>query len=152
MAGRCKAGPGIWLAAVLAIGTASPCLAMDYQPFDWVPAPAGTNVAMLYYEYATHHEFNNTITGTVNNDTSLDSHIGIARYLHYSEALGHRDVLDFILPFGTLTNGKIAGRSPGRSVRGRRSDRLAGNLVHQSARAETLPVGRYLPDPANWHL
>jgi hypothetical protein len=86
---------------------------MDYQPFDWIPAPPGKNVAMGYYEFGSHNEFNNTITGTVKKGTNLDSHIGIARYLHYSEIFEHPYVLDFILPFGALTGAKIAGKHLG---------------------------------------
>jgi hypothetical protein len=43
--------------------------------------------------------FNSTTAGTRPN-SSLDSQIGVARYLHYDEAFGHIYLLDFILPFG----------------------------------------------------
>ena len=81
MTGRCTVNLWIWLAAVLTAGIAPPCLAVDYQPFDWVPLPPGTNVAMGFYEYGA-HTFNGTIDGTANNNATLDSHIGIARYLY----------------------------------------------------------------------
>jgi len=64
---------------------------------------------MGYYDYGA-HSFSGTIVGTANNNASLDSHIGIARYLHYGEISEHPYVLDFILPFGALTNGKIDGK------------------------------------------
>jgi len=85
--------------------------AIDYQPFDWVPLRPGTSVAMGYYEFATYDEYNNTITGTSKSDTHLYSHVGIARYLYYgNHYLFDRPwVLDFILPFGTLNDGKING-------------------------------------------
>jgi hypothetical protein len=87
------------------------CSAIDYQPFDWVPLPPGTGVAMGYYEFATYNEYNNTITGTSKGDTHLYSDIGIARYLYYDKhyLFGRPWVLDFILPFGTLNDGKING-------------------------------------------
>ena len=91
--------------AALALAAAAPAAAIDYQPFDWVPLPAGTNVAMLYYDYGQSNEFNNQYTGTTK--ARLDSHIGVARYLHYGDLFGHRYVLDFIAPFGSLTDGKI---------------------------------------------
>ncbi len=78
---------------------AAPCRAVDYQPFDWVPAPRHTNVLMGYYQFSTNN----------NKNSHLDNHIGIARYLHYDEAFGKRVVLDLILPFGALTDAKIAG-------------------------------------------
>jgi len=78
---------------------ATPCRAVDYQPFDWVPAPRHTNVLMGYYQFSTNSD-----------ETShLDDHVGIARYLHYDEAFGQRFVLDLILPFGAITDARIAG-------------------------------------------
>jgi len=68
---------------------------------------------MGYYEYGKHDEYNNVLTGTVTNDTSLDSNIGVVRYLHYNAIFGHTYVLDLILPFGTLSNGKIGGEQLG---------------------------------------
>lgn len=96
-------------AALLAISLSAPCRAIDYQPFDWVPLPPRSNVAMLYYQFATRSELDNTITGRISADTRLDSHLGIARYLYYQEALGVPYVLDVLLPFGTLRNGRIGG-------------------------------------------
>jgi len=45
------------------VGSVS-CLAIDYQPGDWVPLPPDTGVLMGYYEFGTRNEYNNTITGT----------------------------------------------------------------------------------------
>jgi hypothetical protein len=86
---------------------------LDYQPFDWVPAPPNTNVVMGYYEYGRYDEFNNTIAGTAKNNTNLESRIGVARYLHYAKVVGHPLVLDFVVPFGALTGGKIDGHHLG---------------------------------------
>jgi len=94
------------------IGAAS-CLAIDYQPGDWVPLTRNTGVLMSYYEFGTLNEYNNMITGPAKNRTHLDSHIGVARYLYYNEALHHPYVLDFILPFGALTHGEISGQNLG---------------------------------------
>jgi len=65
-----------------------PCRALDYQPFDWVPAKPGVNVMIGYYEYGKYNEYNNFRTGTVTYDTNLDSNIGILRYIHYGAVLG----------------------------------------------------------------
>ena len=98
-------------AIVMAAG-ATPCRAFDYQPFDFVPAPRGTNVLMGYYQFATQGELTNTITGDVKN-SHLDSHLGIARYLYYNEAFGLPFVLDLVAPFGALTDGRIGGNPAG---------------------------------------
>jgi len=112
MLGRWKACLWAVVATALATIVPSPCLAIDYQPFDWIPFAPGTNVAMGYYDYGA-HSFNGTIAGTAKTNINLDSHIGVGRYLHYSEIGGHPYVLDFILPFGALTGGKIDGKRLG---------------------------------------
>ena len=42
----------------------SPSQAIDYQPFDWVPFPVGTHIAMVYYDYGADNQYNSTTTGT----------------------------------------------------------------------------------------
>src|SRR5437016_5062882 len=108
----CKVLRAICAGVVVIVAGATPCRAVDYQPFDWVPAPRGTGILMGYYQFATHSELTNTITGPVKN-SHLDSHIGIARYLYYNEAFGHPFVLDLIVPFGAFTDGRIGGNPAG---------------------------------------
>jgi hypothetical protein len=93
-----------------ALTTNGPAFAVDYQPFDWVPLPAGHDVFMGYYEFAQHNEFDDFVFGTAKGAASLDADIGVARYLHYGLLDDHPYVLDFILPFGALTNGTVAGK------------------------------------------
>jgi hypothetical protein len=52
---------GLSATAALTLAISSPAVAVDYQPFDWVPLPAGSNVLMGYYEYAEHNEFHNAL-------------------------------------------------------------------------------------------
>ncbi len=94
---------------------AGPSWAIDYQPFDWVPLPRGTKVLSLYYEYGAHNSYDNTILGTLDKDTSLDSNIGIARYIHYGkdDLFGHQWDWNVIVPFGSLRNAKINGQGLG---------------------------------------
>src|SRR5262249_27132447 len=54
----------------------------------------------------------NTILGTVPH-SHLDSEVGIARFMHFGQILGHQFGLQAILPFGTLTNGEINGQNLG---------------------------------------
>src|SRR5438128_308885 len=122
----------IFAAVVVMVAGATPCRAVDYQPFDWVPAPRGASVLMGYYQFATHSELTNTITGAVKN-SHLDSHIGIARYLYYNEAFGLPFVLDLIAPFGALTDGRIGGNPAGSACRDCGSGRIRGCLAHQPA-------------------
>src|SRR5258708_1559828 len=98
--------------------TAGPTWAIDYQPFDWVPLPSGTKVLSLYYEYGANNSYNNTIAGTLDRDTNLDSHVGIVRYIHYGKdpLFGHQWDWNVILPFGTLRNGRIDGQQLGNAI------------------------------------
>src|SRR5271165_99231 len=84
----------------LAAVAAAPSYAVDYQPFDFVPATPGTFILMGYYEYGIRNQVNNTITGTAKNNTSLTSQLGIFRPLYYNEVFGHPYLLEFLLPFG----------------------------------------------------
>ncbi len=106
--------PAIACGLGLAI-TAGPTWAIDYQPFDWVPLPAGTKVLSLYYEYGAHNSYNNTITGSFSNDTKLDSNIGIVRYIHYGKdpLFGHPWDWNVLVPFGSISNGRINGQQLG---------------------------------------
>ncbi len=94
---------------LITIMGAAQCVAIDYQPFDFVPATPGTIILMGYYEYGTRNELNNTITGTAKNHTGLQSQIGIFRPLYYNEVFDHPYLIEFLLPFGALYNGKING-------------------------------------------
>lgn len=57
------------------MSTASPCLAIEYRPFDWVPFPSGSN--MGYYDSGMHNEFNSAIIGTVKKGTTSTTPSGL---------------------------------------------------------------------------
>src|SRR5712691_11289320 len=134
----------IFAGVVVMVAGATPCRAVDYQPFDWVPAPRGTGILMGYYQFATHGELTNTITGAVKN-SHLDSHIGIARYLYYDEAFGLPFVLDLIVPFGALTDGRIGG-NPAGSASGIADPAVSVGawLVNQPAHGRYLSAASFL--------
>jgi hypothetical protein len=64
---------------------------------------------MGYYEYGTRDQLNNTLKGTYKNHTGLDSDIGIFRPLYYGSVFDHPYLLEFLLPFGGLNNGRVNG-------------------------------------------
>jgi hypothetical protein len=107
--------PTLTVCAGLIIGTiwTAPSRAIDYQPFDFVPAPPDTKMVMGYYEFGTRNELNNTITGTAKNNTGLQSQIGILRPLYYNEVFDHPYLVEFLLPFGGFYNGQINGHQLG---------------------------------------
>jgi hypothetical protein len=102
-------GAGCSIALAFALLGAVPARAIDYLPFDYVAAPPGTNVLLGYYLFGTRSSLNNTIAGDFRDNTRLDSHIGAFRLTRYEEVLGHPVAVQLIVPFGTLTEGRIAG-------------------------------------------
>jgi len=109
----CKQSLTICAGLTIAIMGTAPCRAIDYQPFDFVPAAPGTVMLMGYYEFGTRNELNNTITGTETNNTGLQSQTGIFRPLYYTQIFDRPLLLEFLLPFGLLYNGKINGHKLG---------------------------------------
>lgn len=91
-----------WAAAMLAIAAvaAKPAMAIDVDAGDYTALPAGTNLGLLYYQHVERDRI--YAGGRQVSGGSLDSDVGIARYVHYMK-LGNFTVdPQFLLPFGTL--------------------------------------------------
>lgn len=79
--------------------------AVDVDAGDYTALPAGTNLAMLYYQDASRDELysgGNKVAG----DYSLASDVGILRGVHFTEIGGYIVDPQFLLPFGQLDAGK----------------------------------------------
>jgi len=94
----------------ITLAATSPCRAIDYAAGDWIPFAPGTDVLLGYAQFATRSKLDNTVVGNVP-DSHLDSELGVARVIHYDEFLGHAIALQAILPFGSLNNAKIDGKT-----------------------------------------
>ncbi len=138
------------VAILVATFSATACYAIDYQPFDWTPLPPGTDVLMGYGEFTAHNEYSNTITGTFKNDTQLYQEIGVIRYLHYAESplLGHQWDFNVMLPFGSLSDGKINGQRLG-SATGVSDPVVSAGfwLINQPEQRRYLSAASYLTIP-----
>jgi len=89
---------------ILSSGLSSSAFAVDVDAGDYTALPAGTNLAMLYYQNASRDELyadGNKLAG----DYSLDSNIGILRGVHFTEIGGYTVDPQFLLPFGSLDAG-----------------------------------------------
>jgi len=95
--------------AIIALAAGKPCQAIDSQPGDWVAYPV-SNVVMGFADFTSSSKLDNTNVGTVPN-SHLDSEVGIARFMHFGQILGHTCAVQAILPFGALTDGEINGRN-----------------------------------------
>jgi hypothetical protein len=127
-----------WLGLISLMAVAEPCRAIDYQPFGFVPSPPGTITLLVYYEFMTHSQYNNTSTGTATNHTGLIDQLGVQRLNYYNEFYGTPFRLDELQFFGTDYAAKINGQSLGHAA-GAEDLILAGTL---------WPVS--LPQRATW--
>ncbi|MDD2867843.1 transporter [Neomegalonema sp.] len=93
------------LAGALAAG---PAAAVDVMPADYTVLPSGTNAALIYGQYTTAGKLHVEGAGEVP-DSRLDTAVGIARLLHYSDLDGLPFAVQAILPFGGLTEARIGG-------------------------------------------
>ncbi|RZG74073.1 transporter [Acinetobacter sp. WCHAc060025] len=75
--------------------------AVDVDAGDYDVAPAGTSLALLYLQHATRD------SSYVGSDKQaghlkLESNIGIARFVHYTDIAGFRVAPQVLIPFGKL--------------------------------------------------
>ncbi|MCQ4321644.1 transporter [Stutzerimonas stutzeri] len=82
--------------------------AQGLQPHDFVPAPAGTHLGLLYYFGST----SDTLVdgdGHEVKDSSLDSNVGLLRYVYYFDIGDMRADVNVLQPFGSLNNMRVGG-------------------------------------------
>lgn len=90
------------LASLATTVFSTPSFAIDVDAGDYTALPAGTNLALLYYQGATRNSiYSNGAKATGNN--RLDSNVGILRGVHFTEIGGYTVDPQFLLPFGKLT-------------------------------------------------
>ena len=81
-------------------------------------------------------------------DSHLDSHVGIGRYLYYNEAFGHPFVLDLIVLFGALTDGRLGGNPAGTaSGIGDPTVSVGAWLINQPEHGRWLSAASFLSIP-----
>lgn len=90
-------------ALALAIGGVSPLRAAQVptDPGDYTALPPGTDLALMYGQFAKRdrtYSDGNTASGPF----SLDTNIGLARYIHYTTIGGYTANMQAIIPFGSV--------------------------------------------------
>ncbi|MCO6692800.1 hypothetical protein KMZ27_28040 [Pseudomonas shirazica] len=78
----------------------------DSQPHDFVPAPAGTQIGLLYYLGSTSDTYIDGHGHEVD-DSSLDTNVGLLRYVYYFDIAGMRADVNVLQPFGSLNNMRV---------------------------------------------
>ncbi len=88
------------------IAAAGGARSQEIEPFEFTPAPAGTNLLLGYYVYG--HQTQYSISGgpTIK-DSGVEVNVGVARYVHFFDLGGHPAVLQVYQPFGSLSGAHI---------------------------------------------
>ncbi|AFT72638.1 Quinohemoprotein alcohol dehydrogenase protein [Alloalcanivorax dieselolei B5] len=81
--------------------TASQSHAVDVDAGDYTALPAGTNLAMVYYQYADRDRLYSD-GDRVPINAGLESHVGILRGVHFTQIGDYIVDPQFLLPFGHL--------------------------------------------------
>ena len=94
--------------AVQCLMSGTAAYGQDYQPRDFVPLPAGTNLALVYYLGSTSDTL---VDGNGDDvaDSNLDTNVSLLRYVKYFDLAGMRVDVNVLQPFGGLNNMRIAG-------------------------------------------
>jgi len=87
--------------AILLAAFASQAKAVDLDAGDYDVAPAGTNLALLYLQSASRDALY-AGSDKLSGDPKLDSNVGIARFVHYTDIAGLRVAPQILVPFGEL--------------------------------------------------
>lgn len=132
--------------------------AADAQPRDFLPAPAGTDLFLVYYNYSSSNSFvdasGNDIPGS-----GIDTNVAIARYVHFFDVGGMLADINVVQPFGGLSNMSIGGADLSTDKFGLGDTSLVAtiwpindperNLYFAVATYLTLPTGEYHADVAS---
>ncbi len=103
--------PALCLAACL--GFVRPAAAQEIEPFEFVPLPAGTNLAIGYYVFGHGTEYN-VAKGPTFTNSKINVSLGLARYVHYFDVAGHPAGVQIIQGFGLPGIGaNVGGQSLG---------------------------------------
>ena len=84
----------------------------EIEPFEFTPAPAGTNLVLGYYIYGHQTEFSVSGGPTVKN-SGLEVNVGVFRYVHFFDLGGHPAGVQILQPFGSLSAGHVDGERLG---------------------------------------
>ncbi|CAG9187270.1 transporter [Cupriavidus pinatubonensis] len=86
--------------SAMLLALAAPAHAIDVDAGDYTALPAGTNLGLLYYQHVARDRV--YAGGSQVAGGSLDSDVGILRYVHFMDIGGFTVDPQFLLPFGKL--------------------------------------------------
>lgn len=134
-------------ALALAIGGASPLRAaqLPTDPGDYTALPPGTDLALMYGQF-TKRDRTYSDGDAASGPFSLDTNIGLARYLHYMQVGGYTANVQAIIPFGSVRlNKPVSVKASGAG------DPILGSgiwLINHPEAQQYLVVSAFLSIPA----
>ncbi len=135
-------GLGGLVCVLLAMGFATKAGAQEIEPYEFVPLPAGTNLAVGYYVYGHNTEFN-VARGSTIKDSGVEINVAIARYVHYVDIKGFPAGFQIIQAFGSLSAAHIDGQRLG-SAFGAQNTTLSAFIwpyVNTATKSNVILVG-----------
>ncbi len=99
------------LSGLMALAGSTAAWALDVDPGDYTALPPGTNAFLLYGQYGQRNTINVIGGGDIDHGYRLDSGTGVARFVHFMDIGGITVDPQVLIPFGSLYNGKLSGRS-----------------------------------------
>ncbi len=107
-----KLGLGGLTCLLLTMGAATTAGAQEIEPYEFVPLPAGTNLAIGYYIYGHNTEYN-VARGNTIKDSGVEINVAVARYVHFVDIGGHPAGFQILQPFGSESAAHIDGERLG---------------------------------------
>ena len=96
----------------LSLAAAGQVAAQEIEPNEFVAAPAGTNIVLGHYVYG-HDTTYNIAGGPTFKNSGLEANLGVARYVHFFDVVGHPAVFEIIQVFGSESGANIGGERVG---------------------------------------
>lgn len=98
--------------ALMTLAPSTQAKAQEIEPYEFVPLPAGTNLALGYYVYGHNTDFN-VARGPTIKGSGVEINVALARYVHYIDVAGHPAGFQIIQAFGSLSAAHIDGQRLG---------------------------------------
>jgi hypothetical protein len=109
---RCRFGTIFSQSRIAMCGAAllsGPIMATELEPYEFVAAPPGTTALIGYLVYGDHQSYQPVDGPSITHDTHLDENVGIARAAQYFDIGSVEVLVEFLQPFGVLSNARIDG-------------------------------------------
>jgi len=131
------------VAVVLAMGVMADACAVDVDPGDYVPAPAGTTAALLYLQHSERDSYYTSGKRNAGNPL-LTSDVAIVRLVHYMTIGGYTVSPQVLLPFASLRGGRDSSALGNENAQGDMILAAPVWLVNDSVKSTFFAVTPYL--------